>query len=140
MSLCRLAGAETAAAREELRDVLSDIVNDANRASAIIARMRGLMKQVTPGKEPLQLTGLARDVLAFAKREIAEHRITVRTEIPNELPAVSADRVQLQQVLFNLVMNGIEAMSAVEIPRRVLTIGGQSRYVEWPTRGSDYCA
>jgi signal transduction histidine kinase len=49
-------------------------------------------------------------VLAFAKREIAEHQITVRTEIPNELPSVWGDRVQLQQVLFNLVMNGIDSI------------------------------
>jgi hypothetical protein len=122
----RLAGVETAAAREELRDVLSDVVSDANRASDIIARMRGLMKRVTPGMEPLQINDLAREVLAFAEHKIAEHQITVRIEIPNELHSVSGDRVQLQQVLFNLVMNGIEAMSAVEMPRRVLTIGGQS--------------
>jgi C4-dicarboxylate-specific signal transduction histidine kinase len=122
----QLVNAETAAAREELRDVLSDIVNDANRASAIITRMRGLMKQVPPVKEPLQLTGVVREVLALAEREIVEHRIKVRTEIPDELPAISADRVQLQQVVFNLVTNGIEAMGATEISRRVLTIGGQN--------------
>ncbi len=121
----QLANGETAAARQELREVLSDIVNDANRASAIIAHMRGLMKQVAPGREPLQLADLVRDVLALAEREIAEHRITVRTEIPNELPPISADLVQMQQVLFNLVMNGIEALSATETSRRVLTIGGQ---------------
>jgi PAS domain S-box-containing protein len=122
----RLAGAETAATREELRDVLSEIVSDANRASAIIARVREVMKRDRPGMEPLQIEAIAREVLAFAAREIARHQITVRTEIPNELPSVWGDRVQLQQVLFNLVMNGIEAMSAVEIPRRVLTIGGRS--------------
>src|ERR1700693_5511057 len=106
MSHCSSPPRKRLAARQELSDVLSDIVNDANRASAIITRMRGLMKQVPPGKEPLQLNGLIRDVLAFAEREIAEHRLTVRTEIPDELPAISADRVQLQQVLFNLVTNG----------------------------------
>ena len=65
------------------------------------------------------------DVLALAHRELTEHRIEVRTELPEDLPSVSGDRVQLQQVLLNLVMNGIEAMNAVENERRILTIGGQ---------------
>ena len=65
------------------------------------------------------------DVLALARRELAERRIEVRTELPEDLPRVFGDRVQLQQVLLNLVMNGIEAMSGVAGKRRILTIGGQ---------------
>ena len=70
------------------------------------------------------------DVLALARRELAEHRIEVRTELPEDLPRVSGDRIQLRQVLLNLVMNGIEAMSGVAEKRRVLTIGGQRDELE----------
>jgi C4-dicarboxylate-specific signal transduction histidine kinase len=120
----RLASQQTATAQTELNEVLSDIVADAQRASAIIARLRGMMKRVSPAKAPLQLNDLVRDVLVFAEREIAEYRIAVRIEIPHDLSLITGDRVQFQQVLSNLVMNGIEAMSAVEVSRRVLTISG----------------
>ncbi len=65
------------------------------------------------------------DVHALARRELAERRIEVRTELPEDLPGVFGDRVQLQQVLLKLVMNGIEAMSGMAGELRVLTIGGQ---------------
>jgi hypothetical protein len=65
------------------------------------------------------------DVLALARRELAGRRIEVHTELPEDLPRVLGDRVQLQQVLLNLVMNGIEAMSGMARERRVLTIGGR---------------
>jgi signal transduction histidine kinase len=68
---------------------------------------------------------LVANVLALAQRELAERRIEVRTELPEDLPRVSGDRVQLHQVLLNLLMNGMEAMSAVEYERRVITIRGQ---------------
>ena len=92
-------------------EALSDIVNDANRASAIIARIRAMTQRTLPEETSLQLRDVIADVLALARRELAEHRIEVRTELPEDLPRVSGDRVQLQQVLLNLVMNGIEAMS-----------------------------
>jgi signal transduction histidine kinase len=65
------------------------------------------------------------DVLVLAQGQLAKHRITVRTELAEDSPRVLGDRVQLQQVLLNLVVNGIEAMDAVADERRVMTIGGQ---------------
>ena len=111
--------------RDDMREALSDIVNDANRASTIIARIRAMTTRTLPGKTSLQLRDVIGDVLALARRELAERRIEVRTELPEDLPRVSGDRVQLQQVLLNLVMNGIEAMRGVEDERRILTIAGQ---------------
>jgi signal transduction histidine kinase len=73
----------------------------------------------------LQRRDVITDVLTLAHRELVEHRIEVVTELSEDLPRVSGDRVQLQQVLLNLVMNGIEAMSGVDDERRILTIGGQ---------------
>jgi C4-dicarboxylate-specific signal transduction histidine kinase len=109
----------------ELSEVLSDLVRDAERASAIIARIRRSMERRTPGREPLQINDLVRDVLALARRELAQRGITICTKLAEDLPQVAGDRVQLQQVLLNLLMNGAEAMSAVPGPRRILTIGGQ---------------
>ena len=110
---------------DDMREALTDIVNDANRASTIIARIRAMTTRALPGKTSLQLREVIGDVLALARRELAERRIEVRTELPEDLPRVFGDRVQLQQVLLNLVMNGIEAMSGVAGERRLLTIGGQ---------------
>jgi PAS domain S-box-containing protein len=120
----RIATAENSSL-DELVEVLSDIVSDANRTSAIIARIRAVMRKSTPEKISLQLKDVVADVLALAHRELADHRITVRTELPEDLPRVLGDRAQLQQVLLNLVMNGIEAMDAMADERRILTIGGQ---------------
>jgi PAS domain S-box-containing protein len=110
---------------DDMREALTDIVNDANRASTIIARIRAMTTRSLPGKTSLQLREVICDVLALARRELAERRIEVRTELPEDLPRVFGDRVQLQQVLLNLVMNGIEAMSGVAGERRLLTIGGR---------------
>jgi C4-dicarboxylate-specific signal transduction histidine kinase len=114
----------------DLREILSDIVHDANRASDIITRVRAMTQRTTPEKASLQLRDVIADVLALAGRKLAERRIDVRTELPEDLPRVSGDRVQLQQLLLNLVMNGIEAMSGVEDERRILTIRGQRDELE----------
>jgi C4-dicarboxylate-specific signal transduction histidine kinase len=116
--------------RHELVEVLFDIVNDANRASAIIARIRAVMRKSAPEKTSLRFKDVVADVLAVTQRELAERRIEVRTELPEDLPSVSADRVQLRQALLNLVMNGIEAMESVENERRILTIRGQRDALE----------
>jgi C4-dicarboxylate-specific signal transduction histidine kinase len=118
----RLAAAATTTVPAELHEVLADIVTDVSRAGAIVARVRAQMKRIPPSKELLQFEDLVRNVLALAARAIAEHRIAVRIEISNDLPPALVDRVQLQQVLLNLVMDGIEAMGDVETARRVLTI------------------
>jgi PAS domain S-box-containing protein len=124
-----LATAENGAL-DKLVEVLSDIVSDANRVSEIIARIRSVMRNTAPEKTSLQLKDVVADVLELARRELTEHRIEVRTELPEELPSVSGDRVQLQQVLLNLVMNGTEAMSAVKDEQRILTIRGQRDELE----------
>ena len=117
--------AQALSPNDDLREALSDILNEANRASSIIARIRAMTQRGPLEKTSLQLRDVIADVLALARRELAEYRIEVRTELPEDLPRVSGDRIQLRQLLLNLVMNGIEAMSAVAEKRRVLTIGGQ---------------
>ena len=124
-NVCLRLLSQTSSRNDEALEALSDIVNDANRASAIIGRIRAMTQRTLPEETSLQLRDVIADVLALAHRELAEHRIEVRTGLPEDLPRVSGDRVQLQQVLLNLVMNGIEAMSGVEDERRILTIAGQ---------------
>jgi PAS domain S-box-containing protein len=111
--------------RDEMREALSDIVNDANRTGAIIARIRALARRSIPEMTSLRLEDVIADVLTLARRELAERRITVRTETADDLPCVAGDRVQLQQVLLNLVINGVEAMNTVEPRRRTMTICGK---------------
>jgi PAS domain S-box-containing protein len=111
--------------QENMREVLSDIMNDAHRASAIVARIRAALRETLPQKTSVQIKDVVADVLALSHRELAARRIIARIELAEDLPQVSADRVQLQQVLLNLVINGSDAMSAVTEERRILTIAGE---------------
>ena len=111
--------------KDEIRAALKDIASDASRASTIIARIRALIKRSAPEKTSLQLSEVIAEVLVLAHRELTERGIEVRTELLKTLPSVLADRVQLQQVFLNLIINGLEAMSTVEENRRLLTIRGQ---------------
>ena len=110
---------------EEVRDALTEIIDDADRASAVIARVRQLARKAPFERTPLNLSEVITDVLALARYESALRRVTIRTELPEELPLVSGDRVQLQQVLLNLIVNGMDAMDTVEESRRVLIICGR---------------
>ena len=110
---------------EEVREALAEIIDDADRASAIIMRVRQLSKRAPIEKSLLDLRDVVKDVLALARYESGTRRITIRTELPNDLPLVSGDRVQLQQVLLNLVMNGMDAMNSVEEQKRILVVFGK---------------
>ena len=108
----------------EAREALLEIVKDADRASAIIGRIRTMTQRSALEKTSLRVRDLVFDVLELVRRELVQNRITVRTDLAEDLPYISGDRVELQQVLLNLVMNGIEAMSSVEDEWRVLMIRG----------------
>jgi len=109
---------------QEVRDALTEIIDDADRASEVIARVRQLARKAPLERTPLDLRDVIAEVLALARHESATRRVTIHTEIPNEPPLVSGDRVQLQQVLLNLVVNGMDAMNTVEESKRVLLIRG----------------
>ena len=109
---------------DEVRNALTEIIEDASRASDVITRIRQLAKREAVEKSLLDLRDVVQDVLALARHELAARRITIRTDLTKDLPSVSGDRVQLQQVLLNLVMNGLDAMSQVEEAKRVLVISG----------------
>ncbi|WP_183231986.1 PAS domain S-box protein [Bradyrhizobium sp. SBR1B] len=97
------------------------IIEDAIRASEVIRSIRALAKKGEIEMVPLDINQVVRDVVALVARELTSHRVTLRSELMSALPTVLGDRVQLQQVVINLVMNGIEAMEAVtDRPRELL--------------------
>ena len=110
---------------EEVREALVEIIEDADRASTVITRVRQLARKAPFERTLLNPKDLITDVLALARYEAATRQVTIRTELAADLPCVLGDRVQLQQVLLNLVVNGMDAMGAVEAPNRILTICGR---------------
>ncbi|HXA43867.1 MAG TPA: PAS domain-containing protein [Candidatus Angelobacter sp.] len=108
--------------REEVRQALTEIIDDADRASTVITRIRQLASNAPAERSLLDLRDVITDVMVLARHESVTRGVSIRTELPEELPLVSADRVQLQQVLLNLVVNGMDAMNTIEESRRVLLI------------------
>jgi PAS domain S-box-containing protein len=107
---------------EVLRRALEEIVADGNRASAIVTRIRGFIKKEPAEKNRLDINDVIQEVLALADRELYENRVRLERQLTKALPLVLADRVQMQQVLLNLIMNGIEAMLAVTDQPRSLWV------------------
>ena len=107
---------------EKARQALERIVRDGNRASEIIARIRSLVRRSDTQRDPLSLNSVIHEVTALLKAELRENNIAVRTNLAEPLSPIRGDRVQMQQVLLNLIMNAIEAMSGVVTRPRQLTI------------------
>jgi PAS domain S-box-containing protein len=98
------------------------MIRDANRAADIIARLRALFGKKDTLIELVDLNDAAREVISLSFRELQTNRITVRSELADDLPPVKGDRVQLQQVLLNLIRNGLDAMDTVDGGPRHLEI------------------
>jgi len=109
-------------AMAEARSALDNIVADGKRAREVIARIRTLTKRQLPRTDLLDLNRKILEVLALTEREFHSQNIVLRTQLDSTLPGVMGDRVQLQQVLLNLIVNAIEAMSALNNRSRELTI------------------
>jgi PAS domain S-box-containing protein len=107
---------------EVLQQVLEEIVADGTRASAVIARIRAFIKKAPAEKNVLDINEVIQEALALAGHELQKNRILVESQLAKPLPPVLADRIELQQILLNLIMNGIEAMSAVTDRPRVLGV------------------
>jgi PAS domain S-box-containing protein len=106
----------------EAREAVQRIIRDGKRASEVIARIRNLSRKSSVEKEPLDLNETIAEVVAFTQGEVRRARATLRTHLASDLPRVVGDRVQLQQVVLNLVLNGLEAMGAVADRPRELVI------------------
>jgi PAS domain S-box-containing protein len=107
---------------EEVRQALARIVRDGNRAAEVIDEIRALIKKAPPRKDRLEINGAIREVIALIREEALKNGVSVQTELADCLPVIQGDRVQLQQVILNLIINAVEAMSGVNAGARELLI------------------
>lgn len=106
---------------DEVREALARIVRDGARAGDLVGRTRDLAKKRPRRKDPLKINATISEAMELVRAEAAKHRVSVRTEFVPTLPGVEGDRVELQQVVTNLIINAIEAMSETgEGPRELL--------------------
>ncbi|SEF10054.1 MHYT domain-containing protein, NO-binding membrane sensor [Rhizobiales bacterium GAS191] len=110
---------------DEARNALSRIVSDGTRAGEVIRALRALAKKSGPQLTKLDINDAIQEVLALTRSELRRHGVTLHTNLSADDRPVFADRVQLQQVLLNLIMNGVEAMSAVTEHPKMLAIISQ---------------
>lgn len=106
----------------EVRRAVDRVIENGGRAVDVIGRIRAVINKTPPRKSLFDLNEAVRDVLALTRSEARTHGVSVRTRLATDLPSVEGDRVQLQQVILNLIMNAIEAMSGVEEGARVLQL------------------
>jgi PAS domain S-box-containing protein len=104
------------------RQSLGRMISEANRASEVIKRMRSLTANAAPERVELDVNAVVREALALARGELQAKRVWVKADLDGELPSARGDRVQLQQVLLNLIVNAVEAMAGVTGRPRVLAI------------------
>ena len=107
---------------EEAREAARRIVRDGKRAGEVVGRIRALTKRAATPRERLDPNEMIREVLALVGDEAKRKRVTIRTQFAENLSPVSGDRVQLQQVVLNLIMNAMDAMNSVEERARELVI------------------
>jgi PAS domain S-box-containing protein len=108
---------------DEVRQALSRIVINGNRATDVLSRIRAFIKKTPPRKESLDINEVLLEVVALMRSEAKRSKVAVQMKLADALPAIHADRVQMQQVLLNLIINAIEAMSASDAGSRRLLIG-----------------
>jgi signal transduction histidine kinase len=106
----------------EVRETLDDIVSDTRRARDVMTRLRGMLKRTEIQLQPVDLNEVAREVVELAHGDLVARGVTATLQLQDGLPAVAADRVQLQQVLLNLVLNGCDAMAGLAPAARTLTV------------------
>jgi C4-dicarboxylate-specific signal transduction histidine kinase len=112
---------------DEARTCVCHIVEEANRASEVIRSVRDLARRADPKVMSLDINKVIGEAVALVKQEALSHRVTVQLQLAPELPLVRGDRIQLQQVITNLAINGIQAMASVSDRARVLTIRTEQR-------------
>jgi signal transduction histidine kinase len=110
----------------EVSEALECVVNDTYRARDIIDGIRNQLSKVPPRKESVDLNDAIGNVIALVRGELSKNGVTVHTQLAERLPPVRGDRVQLQQVMLNLILNAIEAMVSVNAEVRTLVISTES--------------
>jgi C4-dicarboxylate-specific signal transduction histidine kinase len=110
---------------DEARQAVAAIIRDGTRASSVLVRIRELLSRGDRQRERLDINEVIRQVVALSEGELRRSEIALQTEMPEDLPPVVVDRVLLQQVVLNLIINAVEAMRVVSDPARVLRIRTQ---------------
>ena len=101
------------------------IIDDANKACEVIKRVRSLTSNAAPERVELSINAVVKEVLALTRGEFQARQVSLQAQLNDDLPVVKGDKIQLQQVVLNLVMNAIDAMATVSDRRRVLSIRSQ---------------
>ena len=109
---------------EEARNSVALMMDDAQRASEIITRIRALVKKIPPQKDWLDINQMIREIIGLARNEMQRNAVALETQLSDDVPLVFADRIQLQQVMLNLMMNAIEAMTQAAGARELLISSG----------------
>jgi two-component system, LuxR family, sensor kinase FixL len=105
---------------DEVRHILEDIAEDDKRAGEVIQRLRSLFRKDDVRHAPLDVNQVVLDVLKLMHSDLINRKVEIGTSFATKLPVVSGDRIQLQQVLLNLIMNGCDAMEGVAGERRLI--------------------
>jgi C4-dicarboxylate-specific signal transduction histidine kinase len=110
---------------EEVRSALTRLVSEGKRAGEVIRSLQGLVKKSVPEMAKFEINDAIREILALTRSELQRHQVSVQTELFPDHAVVIGDRIQVQQVLLNLIRNAAEAMSAVTDHAKTLKIRGQ---------------
>jgi len=107
---------------ERIRPILMRIINDGGRASEVIASIRAMLTKGSQARARLDINDLIREVMTLVRGELQGRGVSIRTELADSLPHLSGNRVQLRQVILNLIMNAVEAMTSIKDRARVLHV------------------
>src|ERR671918_55253 len=110
---------------EEARQALGDIIRDGKRASGVIGRIRALIRKEAPRKDDVDINKVILEVISLTRGDLMKNNVSAQTQLAEGLPLIQGDRVQLQQVIFNLILNAVQAMSDVTERTRELLISTQ---------------
>jgi len=110
---------------EEARQALGNIIRDGKRASDVIGRIRALIRKEPPRKDDVEINKVILEVISLTRGELMKNGVSVQTQLAEGLPFIQGDRVQLQQVILNLILNAVQAMSGATDRRRELLISTQ---------------
>lgn len=122
---------------EKVRHTINRIIQDGTRAGEVLIRIRALFKKEPPAIDSLDINELVHELIVFLREEAMRRRVLVHTDLAPDLPKVEADRVQLQQVVLNLIVNALDAMAETHDRSRELLIGSHSQGSEVSVRFED---
>jgi PAS domain S-box-containing protein len=111
---------------EEARDALQRIIRQGNRASEVVSRIGALLRKENPARTQFHFSEILKEIVALTESEMRKRNVALQTQIASETPMLTADRVQLQQVLLNLVLNALDALDEITTRPRVMNINGST--------------